>query len=106
MIAASIWSLLLPAIEQGASLVVWRFIPAAIGFWIGILFLKSIDYFAPPDCIEGYQIDNLLLAVTLHNIPEGMAVGVVYAGYLTGHAQITIMGAMAHSIANAKQNFP
>ena len=52
MVAASIWSLLLPAIEQGASLGVWRFIPAAIGFWIGILFLMAIDYFAPPECIE------------------------------------------------------
>ena len=58
MIAASIWSLLLPAIEQGASLGVWRFIPAAIGFWIGILFLMAIDYFAPPECIEGEQKDN------------------------------------------------
>ena len=54
----------------------WRFIPAAIGFWIGILFLMAIDYFAPPECIEGEQKDNLLLAVTLHNIPEGMAVAV------------------------------
>ena len=104
MIAASIWSLLLPAIEQGASLGVWRFIPAAIGFWIGILFLMAIDYFAPPECIEGEQKDNLLLAVTLHNIPEGMAVGVVLAG--TQHHGITMAGALALSIGIAIQNFP
>ena len=60
MIAASIWSLLLPAIEQGASLGVWRFIPAAIGFWIGILFLMAIDYFAPPECIDEKCKNKLL----------------------------------------------
>ena len=86
MVAASIWSLLLPAIEQGASLGVWRFIPATIGFWIGILFLMAIDYFAPPECIEGEQKDNLLLAVTLHNIPA--------------------MGAFSLALGIAIQNFP
>ena len=106
MIAASIWSLLLPAIEQGASLGVWRFIPAAIGFWIGILFLMAIDYFAPPECIEGEQKDNLLLAVTLHNIPEGMAVGVIYAGLLNHADHITAMGAFSLALGIAIQNFP
>ena len=105
MIAASIWSLLLPAIEQGASLGVWRFIPAAIGFWIGILFLMAIDYFAPPECIEGEQKDNLLLAVTLHNIPEGMAVGVIYAGLLNHADHITAMGAFSLALGIAIQNF-
>ena len=106
MVAASIWSLLLPAIEQGASLGVWRFIPAAIGFWIGILFLMAIDYFAPPECIEGEQKDNLLLAVTLHNIPEGMAVGVIYAGLLNHADHITAMGAFSLALGIAIQNFP
>ena len=106
MVAASIWSLLLPAIEQGASLGVWRFIPAAIGFWIGILFLMAIDYFAPPECIEGEQKDNLLLAVTLHNIPEGMAVGVIYAGLLNHADPITAMGAFSLALGIAIQNFP
>ena len=96
MIAASIWSLLLPAIEQGA----------AIGFWIGILFLMAIDYFAPPECIEGEQKDNLLLAVTLHNIPEGMAVGVIYAGLLNHADHITAMGAFSLALGIAIQNFP
>ena len=105
MVAASIWSLLLPAIEQGASLGVWRFIPAAIGFWIGILFLMAIDYFAPPECIEGEQKDNLLLAVTLHNIPEGMAVGVIYAGLLNHADHITAMGAFS-CVRNCDSEFP
>ena len=83
MVAASIWSLLLPALEQGASLGMWKFLPAVIGFWIGILFLMAIDYFAPPECIDEKCKNKLLLAVTLHNIPEGMAVGVIYAGLLS-----------------------
>ena len=106
MIAASIWSLLLPAIEQGASLGVWRFIPAAIGFWIGILFLMAIDYFAPPECIEGEQKDNLLLAVTLHNIPEGMAVGVALAAAMEHSTYLPMAGALALSLGIAIQNFP
>ena len=73
MVAASIWSLLLPALEQGASLGMWKFLPAVIGFWIGILFLMAIDYFAPPECIDEKCKNKLLLAVTLHNIPEGIA---------------------------------
>ena len=61
MVAASIWSLLLPALEQGASLGMWKFLPAVIGFWIGILFLMAIDYFAPPECIDEKCKNKLLL---------------------------------------------
>ena len=99
MVAASIWSLLLPAIEQSSGLGKLSFVPAAVGFWIGVLFLLLLDHMIPhlhqnSDKAEGpksrlQRTTMLVLAVTLHNIPEGMAVGVVYAGYLTGHAQIT-----------------
>ena len=102
MVAASIWSLLLPAIEQSSGLGKLSFVPAAVGFWIGVLFLLLLDHMIPhlhqnSDKAEGpksklQRTTMLVLAVTLHNIPEGMAVGVVYAGYLTGHAQITING--------------
>ena len=114
MVAASIWSLLIPAIEQSSGLGKLSFVPAAVGFWM--LFLLLLDHMIPhlhqnSDKAEGpksklQRTTMLVLAVTLHNIPEGMAVGVVYAGYLTGHAQITIMGAMALSIGIAIQNFP
>ena len=116
MVAASIWSLLIPAIEQSSELGKLSFVPAAVGFWIGVLFLLLLDHMIPhlhqnSNKTEGpksklQKTTMLVLAVTLHNIPEGMAVGVVYAGYLTGHAQITIMGAMALSIGIAIQNFP
>ena len=116
MVAASIWSLLIPAIEQSSGLGKLSFVPAAVGFWIGVLFLLLLDHMIPhlhqnSDKAEGpksrlQRTTMLVLAVTLHNIPEGMAVGVVYAGYLTGHAQITVMGAMALSIGIAIQNFP
>ena len=116
MVAASIWSLLLPAIEQSSGLGKLSFVPAAVGFWIGVLFLLLLNHMIPhlhqnSNKTEGpksklQKTTMLVLAVTLHNIPEGMAVGVVYAGYLTGHAQITIMGAMALSIGIAIQNFP
>ena len=92
------------------------FIPAAVGFWIGVFFLLLLDHIIPhlhqhsdkaEDPKSKFQRTTMLvLAVTLHNIPEGMAVGVVYAGYLTGHTQITMMGAMALSIGIAIQNFP
>ena len=116
MVAASIWSLLIPAIEQSSGLGKFSFVPAAVGFWIGVFFLLLLDHMIPhlhqnSNKAEGpksklQRTTMLVLAVTLHNIPEGMAVGVVYAGYLTGHAQITIMGAMALSIGIAIQNFP
>lgn len=116
MVAASVWSLLIPAIEQAADLGKWSFIPAAVGFWVGILFLLFLDHVIPhlhrnTVSAEGpksklQRTTMLVLAVTLHNIPEGMAVGVVYAGYLTGSAKITAMGALALSIGIAIQNFP
>lgn len=116
MVAASVWSLLIPAIEQSSAMGKLSFIPAAIGFWVGVFFLLLLDHIIPhlhqhSDEAEGpksklQRTTMLVLAVTLHNIPEGMAVGVVYAGYLIGHTQITMMGAMALSIGIAIQNFP
>ncbi len=116
MVAASVWSLLIPAMEQSESLGRLAFLPAAVGFWIGILFLLLLDHIIPhlhrnSEKAEGpksklARTTMLVLAVTLHNIPEGMAVGVVYAGYLTGNTKITAMGALALSIGIAIQNFP
>ena len=116
MVAASIWSLLIPAIEQSSYMGKWEFVPAAVGFWIGILFLLLLDHIIPhlhqkSDHAEGpksrlQRSTMMVLAVTLHNIPEGMAVGVVYAGYLAGTAQITAAGALALSLGIAIQNFP
>ncbi len=116
MVAASVWSLLIPAIEQSADMGKWSFVPAVIGFWIGILFLLLLDHVIPhlhrnSERVEGpknrlQRTTMLVLAVTLHNIPEGMAVGVVYAGYLAGNIHITAMGALALSLGIAIQNFP
>lgn len=116
MIAASIWSLLIPSInmaeEQGKA--VW--IPASIGFLLGMVFLLVLDSLIPhlhlksdkPEGIKSQlkRITMMVLAVTLHNIPEGMAVGVTYAGALIGNTGITIAGAIALSIGIAIQNFP
>lgn len=116
MVAASVWSLLIPAIEQSEGMGKWAFVPAAAGFWIGVLFLLLLDHVIPhlhrnSEKAEGPQsrlqrTTMMVLAVTLHNIPEGMAVGVVYAGYLTGNGKITAMGALALSLGIAIQNFP
>ena len=116
MVAASIWSLLIPAMDQAADLGNYAFFPAVIGFWLGILFLLALDHLIPhlhqgSENAEGpttrlQRTTMMVLAVTLHNIPEGMAVGVVYAGYLTGNAQITATGALALSLGIAIQNFP
>lgn len=116
MVAASIWSLLLPAIEQSSHMGKASILPAFLGFWMGILFLLLLDRFIPhlhqnnpqPEGVKaGFQRTTMmLLAVTLHNIPEGMAVGVVYAGFLTGNGQITAAGALALSLGIAIQNFP
>ncbi|MDY5940955.1 MAG: ZIP family metal transporter [Eubacteriales bacterium] len=116
MVAASVWSLLIPALEQADSLGKWSFVPAAAGFWAGILFLLLLDHWIPhlhrnAEQAEGpksrlQKTTMLVLAVTLHNIPEGMAVGVVYAGYLTGNSTISAMGALALSLGIAIQNFP
>ena len=116
MVAASIWSLLIPSMEQAADMGKGAVIPAAAGFWLGILFLLILDRLIPhlhrnADQPEGVKsgfgrTTMLLLAVTLHNIPEGMAVGVVYAGFLTGNGEITAAGALALSLGIAIQNFP
>ena len=116
MVAASIWSLLIPAMDQAAALGKLAFFPAAVGLWLGILFLLLLDHIIPhlhrnSEQAEGphsqlQRTTMMVLAVTLHNIPEGMAVGVVYAGYLSGTAQITAAGALALSLGIAIQNFP
>lgn len=116
MVAASIWSLLIPAMEQSEVMGKFAFVPAVAGFWGGILFLLLLDHIIPH--LHRYSVSAegpksrlqrttmMVLAVTLHNIPEGMAVGVVYAGYLAGNAKITVAEAMALSIGIAIQNFP
>ena len=116
MVAASVWSLLIPAMEQAADLGRLAFFPAAAGFWLGVLFLLLLDHLIPHLHQNSLQAEGpksqlqrttmMVLAVTLHNIPEGMAVGVVYAGYLAGTAQITAAGALALSLGIAIQNFP
>ena len=116
MVAASVWSLLIPAMEQSAGMGNLLFVPAVAGFWIGILFLLGLDHIVPHLHVKSGQTEGpksqlrrttmMVLAVTLHNIPEGMAVGVVYAGYLSGSAQITAAGALALSLGIAIQNFP
>ena len=116
MVAASVWSLLIPAMEQSAGMGKWAFVPAAVGFWIGILFLLLLDHIIPHLHQNSTQAEGpksqlerttmMVLAVTLHNIPEGLAVGVVYAGYRSGSAQITAAGALALSLGIAIQNFP
>ena len=116
MVAASVWSLLIPAIEQSADRGKFSFFPAFIGFWIGVLFLLALDHLIPHLHAGSNQAEGpktklgrttmMVLAVTLHNIPEGMAVGVMYAGFLAGNAQITAAGALALSLGIAIQNFP
>ena len=116
MVAASVWSLLIPAIEQSSSMGSWSFVPAAAGFWAGVVFLLALDHIIPHLHRNSKQAEGprsrlgrttmMVLAVTLHNIPEGMAVGVVYASYLSGNAQITAAGALALSLGIAIQNFP
>lgn len=115
MVAAAIWSLLIPAMEE-ADMGQWSFTPAVIGFWLGILFLLILDRAVPHLHMNSSEAEGpssgfarttmLVLAVTLHNLPEGMAVGVVYAGFMAGDAGISAMGALALSIGIAIQNFP
>ena len=116
MVAASIWSLIVPAIEQSQDKGRLAFLPAFIGFWAGILFLLLLDHVIPHLHVAINQTEGprskltrtamLVLAVTLHNIPEGMAVGVVYAGLMSGTANITAGAAMALALGIAIQNFP
>ena len=116
MVAASIWSLLIPAIEQSNDLGKLSFLPAFTGFWFGILFLLALDHLIPHLHVGSEQAEGpktklgrttmMVLAGTLHNIPEGLAVGVMYAGFLAGNAQITAASALALSLGIAIQNFP
>lgn len=116
MVAASIWSLLVPAMDQSRGLGKLSFLPACAGFWMGILFLLFLDSVIPhlhmyaekaEGIRSGFQKTTMMvLAVTLHNIPEGMAVGVVYAGMLSGSTSITAGGALALALGIAIQNFP
>ncbi|MBO7632384.1 MAG: ZIP family metal transporter [Lachnospiraceae bacterium] len=116
MIAASVWSLIVPAIEQSEDLGKLSFLPAVIGFWLGILFLLLLDTVIPHLHMNAEKAEGpksklrkttmMVLAVTLHNIPEGMAVGVVYAGLKSDSPMVTAGGALALAIGIAIQNFP
>ena len=115
MVAASFWSLLQPALESSDHLGKLSFLPAAIGFLVGIGFLLLLDEITPHMHMEMQpegprskikRTTKLILAVTLHNIPEGMAVGVVYAGWLSGSTGISRAGALALALGIALQNFP
>lgn len=116
MVAASVWSLLIPSLEQSKMMGELSFVPAVIGFWLGIMFLLFLEHVIPHMHVESQESEGpktklekntmMVLAVTLHNIPEGMAVGVVYAGYLSGEQNISMMGALALAIGIAIQNFP
>ena len=115
MVAASFWSLLQPALESSESMGKLSFIPAAVGFLIGIGFLLLLDVITPHMHMnqEGEgpksslkRTTKLILAVTLHNIPEGMAVGVVYANIIAGNSLVSMAGAFALAIGIAIQNFP
>ena len=116
MVAASVWSLLIPAMDQCEGAGRWAFLPAAVGFGLGVLFLLLLDRIIPHLHMNATKAEGMrskakkttmmVLAVTLHNIPEGMAVGVVYAGFLSGSAEISAGGALALSLGIAIQNFP
>lgn len=116
MIAASVWSLIIPSIEMAETQGKVQWIPAAIGFLFGIMFLLALDSFIPHLHLENDKPEGIksklkrttmiMFAVTLHNIPEGMAVGVTFAGSIIGNTGITIAGAMVLAIGIAIQNFP
>lgn len=116
MVAASIWSLIIPAMNQSEHFGKFAFVPAFIGVWGGILFLLLLDRMIPhlhlnSECPEGMSCNlgkskMMVLAVALHNLPEGMAVGVVVAGWLTGNESISIAAAFALALGIAIQNLP
>ncbi len=116
MIAASVWSLLIPSMEMGAAAGTLEWVPATVGFLSGMAFLLLLDSITPHLHLETDEPEGprsnlkkttmMVLAITLHNIPEGMAVGVILAGALGGSAGLTIAGAFALSIGIAIQNFP
>lgn len=115
MVAASIWSLLLPAMEQASAMGRWSFVPAVAGFWLGILFLLLLDHLIPhlhrnSRYAEGprsrlQKTTMLVLAVTLHNVPEGLAVGLAF-GLAGNSSAMPLSGALALSLGMALQNFP
>ena len=116
MIAASIWSLIMPSIDMAKEQNVISWLPATVGFLFGILFLLVLDSIIPhlhlnsnkPEGLKAklQKTTMMVLAVTLHNIPEGMAIGVVFAGAISGNSGITMAGAIALAIGIAIQNFP
>lgn len=116
MIAASVWSLIIPSIEMAEEQDVVAWIPASIGFLLGMIFLLVLDSIIPHMHLESEKPEGiksklkkttmLVLAVTLHNIPEGMAVGVLFAGVMIGNSGVTMAGALTLAIGIAIQNFP
>lgn len=116
MIAASVWSLLIPSIDMTAEQGGASWVPPAVGFLLGMGFLLLLDSLVPhlhldSDSPEGVKANlkkttMLVLAVTLHNIPEGMAVGITIAGAMLGNEQITLAGAFTLAVGIAIQNFP
>lgn len=116
MVAASIWSLIIPAMEQSEHLGKLAFLPAAVGVWVGFLFLLVLDRIIPHlhingQCPEGTKCNlgrsaMMVIAVALHNLPEGMAVGVVVAGWLTGNESISAAAALVMAAGIALQNLP
>ena len=116
MVAASVWSLIIPALDQSAHMGKLAFLPAFVGVWLGFLFLLLLDQLIPhlhlnSDCPEGCDCGlgkstMMVLAVSLHNLPEGMAVGVVIAGWLSGESSISFASALALSLGIALQNLP
>ena len=116
MVAASVWSLIIPAMEQSEPMGKLAFLPAFVGVWAGFLFLLALDHLIPhlhmnSRCPEGApcglgRSTMMVLAVALHNLPEGMAVGVVAAGWLTGNESVSAAGALALSLGIALQNLP
>ena len=116
MVAASVWSLLIPSIDMSHGEGAMQVVPAAVGFLLGMGFLLLIDELTPhlhvgsnkPEGLKARlsRTAMLALAVTIHNLPEGMAVGVVFAGTQDGQADISLTGALARSIGIAIQNIP
>lgn len=116
MVAASVWSLLIPAMDMSDHMGKFAFIPALVGFLLGILFLLLTDSVVPhlhmgSDVPEGHKsrlgrTTMLMFAVTIHNLPEGAACGAIFAGVISGETSVTMAGALALSIGIALQNFP
>lgn len=116
MMSASIWSLIMPSMEMAQEQGITQWMPAAIGFSLGIIFLLILDSIIPHMHLQSRKKEGLksklkettmlVFAVTLHNIPEGMAVGVLFAGVILGETGITVMGALVLALGIAIQNFP